>query len=131
MRDTHPNLWKTYLAYAVLSIALGLNFLFLTPTFMPLDIPEWLIGLTLLACGVFKLDLLLLNSHNKWLRLSMALSVFIYSFWAVATTYDFFRLSQTSMQLPLTYMGLAVLGFLLLLEPAINPATANGKLNGK
>lgn len=124
MRDTHPNLYKTYLAYAVLSIALGLNFLFLTPTFMPLDVPKWPIGLALLGCGLIKLALLLLNSHNTWLRLSMTLSVVIYSFWAGATMFDFFRLSQTSMQLPLTYMGLAALGFLLLIEPFINPATA-------
>lgn len=131
MRNTHPNLWKTYMAFAVLSMALGLNFLFLTPTFMPLDVPKWPIGIALMGCSLIKLALLLLNGSNKQLRLSMSLSVLIYSFWAVATTYDFFSRSLTSMQLPLTYMGLAALGFLLLLEPAINPATANGKLNGK
>lgn len=125
MRNTHPNLYKTYLAYAVLSIALGLNFLFLTPTFMPLDVPKWPIGLTLLGCGVTKLTLLLLNFHNtNLLRPSMALSVAIYSFWAGALTFDFFRLSQTSMQLPLCYMGLATVGLFLLLEPFTNPATA-------
>lgn len=127
MRDTHPNLWKTYLAYAVLSIALGLNFLFLTPTFMPLEVPKWPIGLLLLGCGIVKLALLSRKSSNGWLRRSMALAVAIYLFWALALTYDFFRLDMTSMQLPLTYIGLATLGALLLLEPFINPATANGK----
>lgn len=123
MRDTHPNLYKTYMAFAVLSIALGLNFLFLTPAFMPLDIPEWLIGLTLLGCGLSKLTLLILNSHMTLLRSSMALSVAIYSFWAAALTFDFFRLSQTSLQLPICYMGLAALGLVLLAEPFTNPAT--------
>lgn len=125
------------MAYAVLSAALGLNFLFLTPPFMPLDVPKWPIGLLLLGCSLVKLTLLLLNTRNRWLRLSMALSVTIYAFWAMGTTYDFFARSQTSMQLPLTYMGLATLGALLLMEPFINPATAtaiiaiNGRLNGK
>lgn len=132
LKNTHPNLWKTYMLYALLSIVLGLNFLFLTPTFMPLDIPKWPIGLTFLGCGLIKLVLLLVNSKNLWLRFSMAQSVGIYSFWAGALTVDFFRLSQTSMQLPLTFMGLAGLGFLLLIEPFINPATAiNGIKNGK
>lgn len=127
MRNTHPNLYKTYVAYAALSIALGLNFLFLTPTFMPLEVPKWPIGLLLLGCGLTKLVLLARNSSNIWLRRSMALSVAIYSFWAMALTFDFFRLFQTSMQLPLTYIGLSSLGVLLLLEPFINPATAKAK----
>lgn len=128
MRNTHPNLYKTYLAYAVLSVALGLNFLYLTPTFMPLDFPKDIVGSTFLGCGLIKLALLMLNLKNALLRLSMALSVVIYSFWAGAATFDFFRLSQTSLQLPLTYMGLAALGVLLLMEPFINPATGkNGK----
>lgn len=130
MRKTHPNLYRTYFVYAVLSIALGLNFIFLTPTFMPLDMPKWPVGLLFLGCGVIKLAFLLTNSHSSWLRLSMALSVFIYSFWSGLLTFEFFRLSQTSLQLPLTYIGLAALGFLLLTEPFSNPATsteANGK----
>lgn len=123
MKDTHPNLWRAYLVFALLSITLGLNFLFLTPAFMPLDIPELLIGLTLLGCGISKLTLLILNSYMALLRSSMALSVTIYSFWAGALTFDFIRLSQTSLQLPLTYIGLASLGLILLTEPFANPAT--------
>lgn len=127
MRNSHPNLYKTYITYATLSIALGLNFLFLTPTFMPLDISKWIIGLILLGCGVLKLSMLLLNYPTKWLRLSMALSVAIYTFWAGALTFDFVRFTQTSMQLPLAYIGLAVLGFILLTEPVSNPATKKQK----
>lgn len=131
MRTTHPNLYKTYVAYAVLSIALGLNFLFLTPAFRPLETPGWAIGSIFLGCGLIKLTLLLLSTNHARLRLSMALSVVIYSFWAGALTFDFFRLSQTSLQLPLTYAGLAALGVLLLLEPFTNPATEQNGHNGK
>lgn len=125
MRKAHPNLYKAYASYALLSISLGLNFLFLTPTFMPLNFPKEPIGIALVVCGVTKAILLILRMPGSiWLRLSLTLTVFIYSFWAGATTFDFFRLSQTSMQLPLTYIGLAVLGFVLLSEPFTNPATA-------
>lgn len=127
MRNAHPTLYRTYLIYAVLSIALGLNFLFLTPAFMPLDIPKWPIGLALLGCGLTKLELLLLGRNSTWLRPSMALSVAIYSFWGGALTFDFVRLSQTSMQLPLCYLGLAALGLVLLDEPFTNPATVKAK----
>lgn len=134
MKNTHPNLYKTYLTYAVLSIALGLNFFFLTPAFMPFQLDKFRVGLPFLGCGIIKLMLLLFNSRNKWLRLSMALSVFIYTFWAGALTFDFFDRSLTSMQLPIFVLGLAALGYFLLIEPATNPATeknGNGNGNGK
>lgn len=127
MRNTHPNLYMTYMVFALLSIALGLNFLFLTPTFMPFDIPKELASLAFLGCGLIKLMLLLVNPSHTLLRLSMAMSVTIYSFWAGMLTFEFLRLSQTSMQLPLTYIGLAALGALLLLEPFSNPATAKAE----
>lgn len=127
MRNTHPTLYKTYIVYALLSIALGLNFWFLTPPFMPLEVPKSTISLAFLGCGTIKLTLLLLSSSHTWLRLSMALSVVIYSFWAAALTYSFFSESQTSLQLPLTFIGLAVLGTLLLIEPFTNPATAKAE----
>lgn len=123
VRNAHPNLYTMYLTYALLSIALGLNFLFLHPAFDPLHIPKWSIGTAFLGCGVVKLTLLVFASNTTSLRLSMALSVALMSFWAGALTFAFFQLHQTSMQLPLTYIGLAVLGFLLLTEPFINPAT--------
>lgn len=123
MKKTHPTLYKTYMTFAFLSIALGLNFIFLTPTFMPLDVSKWVVGLILLGDGFVKLLLLLLNKHLHALRMSMAICVAIYIFWSIALTYDWWRLSQTSLQLPLTYVGLSVLGFWLLAEPAVNPAT--------
>lgn len=125
MRHTHPNLYLAYAAFALLSIALGLNFFFLTPAFMPLSIPEYWIGSILLICGVTKGAALITNRPPDLVRASMALTVIIYSFWAGALAFDFFRLSQTSLQLPLTYAGLAALGLVLLREPYTNPATAD------
>lgn len=135
MNTTHPNLWKFYMLYALGSIGLGLNFLFLTPTFMPLDVPKWPIGLALLGCGLVKLTLLLITwdvlvlnvSTYSGLRTSMLLSVIIYSFWAVAIITDFFRLvvfgdERMSLQLPLVYLIAAAAGGIFLTEPFSNPA---------
>lgn len=94
---------------------------------MPLDVDKWPVGVAFLACGIVKLGFLLFSSNHMWLRRVMALLVAMFAFWAGATTFDFFRLSQTSLQLPLTYMGLAALGFLLLIEPFTNPATEKGE----
>lgn len=128
LKDLHPTLYKTYLLFAVLSIALGLNFYYLTPPFMPLSVPKEPVSLVFLGCGVIKLMLLLIKSKHSWLRLSMATSVAIYTFWAIALTADFFLRSQTSLQLPIFVMGLAALGGLLLLEPFINPVTATATI---
>lgn len=122
MRKTNPTTWQKLFVFAVLSTALGLNFIFLTPTFMPFDMPKWPIGLLLVGCGVAKLTLLLVNgSPVIWIRSSMALTVSIYSFWGAILTFEFFRLDQTSLQLPLTYIALALLGVLLLMDPFSNP----------
>lgn len=128
MKDHHPNLYNMYMVYAVLSIAMGLNFIFLNPSFDPFGVPKEVVGATFLGCGVTKASLLLWVRSATMLRLSMALSVAIMSFWSGVLTVDFFLRSLTSLQLPLTYIGLAVLGFLLIVEPFTNPATerANG-----
>jgi hypothetical protein len=123
MKKTHPNLFKIYVLYALLSLGIGLNFILLRPAFMPLDIPKIYVGFAFFGCGLIKTVLLHISNNHKLLRLSMAMSVVIYSFWAGVLTFDFIRLSQTSLQLPLTYIGLSLLGAILLFEPFMNPAT--------
>lgn len=133
MRKTHPTLFILYVIYTVALLALGFNFIFLTPAFMPLSIDntKWAIGLVFLGCGFLDLVLLLVNSYltpryedtmRPLLRFSMALSAITYGFWAVATTFDFFDRSQTSMQLPIYCALAAAFGFVLLTVPFTNPA---------
>lgn len=131
MRDTHPTLYKTHMTFAVGSILSGLNFLFLTPAFMPLSIDKWPVGLIFLGCGIVQLTLLLLSRTRPFLlKASMALTVFIMMFWAGALTYDFFDRSLTSMQLPIFVLELAVIALWQFIEPLLNPATAkNGNGN--
>lgn len=131
MRNTHPNLYRTQMTLALLSIGLGFNFIILTPAFMPLTLPKEPIGLIFLGCGWPSLALLIFSPPgHMWLRVSMALSVAIYTFWAGALIYDFFDRSLTSLQLPLFTMGIAAIGFWWLIEPMINPATEKNE-NGK
>lgn len=135
MRETHPTLYLTYMAYAVLSIWLGWNFLYLNPTFDPLDIPKWSIGAVFLGLGLSQAVLMNIfpNGRAKGVaRLLMALTIAVIIFWTGALTTDFFKYHQTSLQLPITYAALAVIGLALLLEPSVNPLTSkNNGVNGR
>lgn len=132
MYDTYHSLYKVYIFLTFGSIALGLNFIFLTPAFMPLHLEKWLVGMAFLGCGITELLLLLwFGSNPKWASISMAIGVIIYLFWAVATTYDFFDRSLTSLQLPIYCAIVAGVGFFLLLVPFINPAAVKNGANGR
>lgn len=128
LRRTHPNLYGVYLVYGFLCIALGLNFLFLNPTFDPLDIPKQVPGGVFMALGVSVLTFLQVRRNATLLRVSMASLVAVLFFWCAALIFDFFRLGQTSLQLPITFLALAALGIPLTIEPAVNPVTS--KNNG-
>lgn len=123
MRNTHPFLYLAYAVYAVvLSIPLGLNMIFLTPAFMPLGIDKWWVGLAFLAEGLIKLVFLIRNRPDDWLRSSMGITIFVYLFWAAATTYDFFDRSLTSLQLPIFCAGVAASAVVLLAQGFTSPA---------
>jgi hypothetical protein len=123
LSETHPNLHRAFTMYACLSIALALNFIFLNPTFDPLSIPKEVAGAVFLTLGVSKLVLLNVYRNLKLLRLAMAIAIGTMCFWGGAQVVDFFRLGQTSLQLPLTFFGLAAIGRPLLVEPSMNPVT--------
>jgi hypothetical protein len=131
LSQTHPNLYKAFMVYALISLALGANFIFLKPTFDPLNIPKGLIGAIFVGLGVIKLLLLNVYHSLRLLRLVMAIAIGVMLFWTGALTLDFFKLGQTSLQLPLTYLGLSVLGMPLLVEPSVNPLTDKNGINGE
>jgi hypothetical protein len=128
---THPNLYKAFTVYALISLALGFNFIFLKPTFDPLNIPKGLIGVIFVGLGMTKLILLNVYRDLRLLRLVMAIAIGVMLFWTGALTLAFFKLGQTSLQLPLTYLGLSVLGMPLLVEPPLNPLTDKNGINGE
>jgi hypothetical protein len=124
LRRAHPNLFRSYLTYAVLTVALGLNFLVLNPTFEPFGIPKDVCGVVFLALGLVHLCFLTVLRKAELQRVAMAATISAMFFWAGINTAEFFRLGQTSLQLPLVFFGLAVLGLPLLVEPSTNPITS-------
>lgn len=131
MIHLHLNLYKQW-TFAIGSLAFGFNFLFLTPAFMPFSLPKEFVGPIFLACGFIKLAMLLLNAPNNQLRLSMATTVYIYSFWAAVLTFEFFRLSQTSLQLPIAFIVLAILGLQVLDDmPVATPPTLTDEVDSE
>lgn len=122
IKRTHPHLFLAYLIYGLLCVALGLNFLFLNPTFDPLDVPKQIPGGISMTLGVCVLAFLKFRSATP-LRVAMASLITVFFFWCGALVFDFFRLGQTSLQLPITFLALGALAIPLTIEPSINPAT--------
>lgn len=110
LRNTFP----TYLTFAFIGIALGLNFLLTTPTFNPYNIDYWVIGTTFLVLGIAKLVFTL---SQQWflLRWVMVANIIFMIFWGIGTTITFFQ-GLTSLQLFVLYTGLVMLEFMLLIE---------------
>lgn len=133
IRRTHPNLYGAYLMYGLLCVALGLNFLFLNPTFDPLNVPKQVPGGVFLVLGTCLLTFLNVRRSATLLRAAMASLIGVFLFWTGALTLDFFRLGQTSLQLPITFLALGALAIPLTIEPLVNPVTSkigNGNGNG-
>lgn len=126
LHDSHPNLYRSIMVFAFIGVALGLNFFFTNPTFQQYGIDKNIIGGIFMALGLGKLVFLNFFRSLRVVRLLLAASVAFQVFWAVGTSLTFFT-GQTSLQLFILYIGLAMLQFFLLIEPFTNPANANGK----
>lgn len=123
VRMTHPNLYRTVMMLGILNVALGLNFWILSPTFLIYDMPNQLWGSIFLALGTCKLVFLNVWRRLRGVRAVMACAVAFYLFLGAGTMQPFFE-GQGSLQLPLMYLGVAVLQIPVLVEPFINPWTS-------
>lgn len=123
IRKTHPNLYLGISTFALMDLALGLNFLFFTPTFHVYGMPFVLWGVIYLALGISQL--IFLNVYRKLplVRVTMACSITFALFFGVGTLQPVFE-GLASPQLMILYAGMAALQLPLLLEPFINPWTA-------
>lgn len=126
LRHTHPNLYRSLMTVGLIEVAIGLNFLLTTPTFQQFGIPKNLVGAIFLVLGLT--DMVLLNVfHNiRAVRVKTVVGTAVMIFWGIGTTETFFQ-GRSSLQLCILYFGLAALQIPLLLEPFLNPVTANGK----
>lgn len=123
IRKTHPNLYLGISTFALMDLALGLNFLLFTPTFHVYGMPFWLWGVIYLTLGISQLVFLNLYRSLPLVRVTMASSITFALFFGVGTLQPVFE-GVASPQLMILYAGVAALQGPLLLEPFINPWTA-------
>lgn len=121
LHDTHPLLYRGFLTFALVSVALGLNFFFFTPAFNPYEIPVEITGGVFLALGLIKLAVIYKFPTLLNIRLSMAACMGWMIFWGVSTIMSF---PATSLQLPILYAAMVAFQMWHLLEPYKNPLTA-------
>lgn len=128
IRKTHPNLYLSLMIVAIMSIGLSLNFYFYTPTFNPYGINKEVVGAIFLILGFSQLIFLNLYHNLKLVRLVLAISISFMLFWGVSNTQQAFA-GKASFQLPVLYIGLALIQLPLLVEPSTNPMTSSKKNN--
>lgn len=122
VRKTHPNLYWLLMFLAATSIALGLNFVFLQPTFHIFDAPNVLWGTIFLLTGSARFIALNIYRRLRLVRATVAFSAVYMAFLAVGTGEPWLD-GVGSLQLPILYAGLALLQVPLLMEPFVNPET--------
>lgn len=128
LRKSHPNLYRGITTFAIINIALGLNFFYANPTFNPYQIDKTIVGLVFLILGMSKLIFLNVHRSLKIVRFLMAAEIIFMVFWGIGSTITFFT-GHTSLQLFVLYIGLAVQEIFLLLEPPANPMTGESPAN--
>lgn len=123
VRKTHPNLYWLLMVLAATGIALGLNFIFLQPTFLIFDGPNVLWGVIFLVSSIARIIALNVYRRLRWVRATMAFSAAYIGFLAIGTAQPYVE-GAGSLQLPIIYAGMALLQVPLLMEPFVNPVTA-------
>lgn len=122
IRLTHPNLYRSLMAFAFINIGLGLNFLLTNPTFNPYGVDKMIVGWIFITLGMLKVIFLNFSRNLRIVRLVITCEIIFMMFWGVGTSITFFQ-GKTSLQLFVLYVGLSVLETFLLIEPAINPVS--------
>lgn len=121
VRNTHPGLYRSIMALSLMSVGLAVNFWTSNPTFNPLGISKNLVGLIFFLLGGSQIIFLNLRDLRE-VRIGMAVSAFVMFCWGAANTQQALD-GRASFQLPVLYLALSVLQFLLLIEPPVNPMT--------
>lgn len=122
IRHSHPNLYRGITTFAVINIALAMNFFFTNPTFNPYGVDKNIVGAMFLALGISKLTFLNVHRSLKVVRLVMTVEIAFMLFWGCGSVITFFT-GHTSLQLFVLYVGMSVNELFLLLEPPVNPMT--------
>lgn len=131
LRLTHPNLYGAFMVLAIMTVALGLNFIFKTPSFNPFNIPKGTTGVLFLIVGVTEMILLNMSRRLGMTRSSMVAGVALHLFWGVILALAALVEKATSYQLPIYVLGVVGLAYFLVIEPHMNPLTDKNEKGGQ
>jgi len=108
--------------FGVMSIALAINFWISTPAFSPFNINKNLVGVVFFLLGTAQLVFLSVFRNLRMVRRGLAVSIFVMASWGLSNVQQFIN-GHTSLQLPILYLTLAALQYVLLIESPVNPMT--------
>lgn len=118
IRKTIPLLYWSVTVYALIALALGLNFILLQPTFLIFGAPNELWGVIFLALGVSKIIALNFYRRLRLIRGLMSFKITYMMFLALGTSQPYIE-GKGSLQLPIMYAGISALQIVLLLLPSV------------
>lgn len=122
IRLGNPTLYRLLMVLAVMRIALAINFWTSNPTFNPYGVPKTLVGVVFLLLGVWHLYFLNVVHNLAMVRFGSVALVFWNILWGLGNMQQSFA-GNASFQLPLIYLTIAAIHYVLLLEPPVNPMT--------
>ena len=122
IRLTHPGLYHSIMTLGLMSVALAVNFWITTPAFNPFSINKNAVGVVFFLLGTVQLVFLSVFRSLRMVRLGLAVSIFVMVSWGLSNVQQFIN-GHTSLQLPILYLTLAALQYVLLIESPVNPMT--------
>lgn len=122
VRLSNPTLYRLLMILAVMRIALAINFWTSNPTFNPYGISKTLIGTVFLILGLWHLVFLNVVHDLAMVRTGSVALIFFLTAWGLGNMQQSLA-GEASFQLPLIYLAIAAVHYILLLEPPVNPMT--------
>jgi hypothetical protein len=122
LRKARPLLYGFIMTFAGIRIGLAINFWTSKPAFHPYDIPNSLIALVFFLLGLWQVIFLNVWRDLRKVRVVLALSAAVTLAWGLLNTHQFF-FGPASLQLPIVFIGLAVLQLLCVFSLTINSGT--------
>ena len=126
IRLTHPGLYHSMVTFGLMDVALAVNFWITTPAFNPFSINKNLVGVVFFVLGVAQLVFLRVFRSLRMVRIGLAVSIFVMVSWGLTNVQQFIN-GHTSLQLPILYLTLGALQYVLLIESPVNPMTKKRK----
>jgi len=112
--------------FGLMDVALAVNFWITTPAFNPFSINKNLVGVVFFVLGVAQLVFLRVFRSLRMVRIGLAVSIFVMVSWGLTNVQQFIN-GHTSLQLPILYLTLGALQYVLLIESPVNPMTKKRK----